>query len=71
MWIAASLVSAGTERAYSEFARKNLLQKARARPDLVQEVLGKVRRDGFLPAIEAMRARFTGYMTPSKVVDAL
>ena len=55
--IAASLVSAGTERASSEFARKNLLQKARARPDLVQEVLGKVRRDGLLPAIEAVRAR--------------
>ena len=36
---AASLVSAGTERASSEFAGKNLLQKARMRPDLVREVL--------------------------------
>ena len=34
---AASLVSAGTERAASEFAGKNLLQKARTRPDLVAQ----------------------------------
>ena len=40
---AASLVSAGTERASSEFASKNLLQKARMRPDLVREVLSKIR----------------------------
>ena len=40
--MAASLVSAGTERASCEFASKNLLQKAKARPDLVREVIGKV-----------------------------
>jgi len=34
---AASLVSAGTERASAEFAGKNLLQKARMRPDLVPD----------------------------------
>ncbi len=34
---AASLVSVGTDRASAEFARKNLLQKARMRPDLVRE----------------------------------
>ena len=47
--IAASLVSAGTERASSEFASKNLLQKAKARPDLVRDVIAKVeaRRDCF------------------------
>jgi len=31
---AASLVSAGTERASAEFARKSLLAKGKARPDL-------------------------------------
>jgi predicted dehydrogenase/threonine dehydrogenase-like Zn-dependent dehydrogenase len=55
--IAASLVSAGTERASSEFAQKNLLQKAKARPDLVREVLTKVRRDGLFSAVSAVRAR--------------
>ncbi len=55
--IAASLVSAGTERASSEFAQKNLLQKAQARPDLVRDVLGKIRRDGLLSAVQAVRTR--------------
>jgi predicted dehydrogenase/threonine dehydrogenase-like Zn-dependent dehydrogenase len=55
--IAASLVSAGTERASSEFASKNLLQKAQARPDLVRDVLGKIRRDGLLSAVQAVRTR--------------
>jgi predicted dehydrogenase/threonine dehydrogenase-like Zn-dependent dehydrogenase len=53
----ASLVSAGTERASSEFARKSLLQKAQARPDLVRDVINKVRRDGFLSALQAVRSR--------------
>jgi predicted dehydrogenase/threonine dehydrogenase-like Zn-dependent dehydrogenase len=55
--IAASLVSAGTERASYEFANKNLLQKAKARPDLVREVIHKVRRDGVFSAIAAVRSR--------------
>ena len=37
--IAASVVSAGTERASAEFAGKSLLQKAKSRPDLVREVV--------------------------------
>ena len=44
--VAASLVSAGTERASAEFASKNLLAKAKARPDLVRDVMAKMRRDG-------------------------
>src|SRR5271169_856141 len=55
--IAASLVSAGTERASTEFAGKNLLQKAAARPDLVREVIGKVRRDGIVSAVASVRSR--------------
>jgi predicted dehydrogenase/threonine dehydrogenase-like Zn-dependent dehydrogenase len=51
---AASLVSAGTERAVVEFAGKSLLQKARARPDLVRQVLDKARREGILTAWEAV-----------------
>jgi predicted dehydrogenase/threonine dehydrogenase-like Zn-dependent dehydrogenase len=55
--IVASLVSTGTERASSEFAGKNLLQKAAARPDLVRDVMSKVRRDGLLSAMSAVRTR--------------
>ena len=54
---AASLVSAGTERMVVEFAGKNLLAKARSRPDLVRQVLGKVRREGVLATVEAVRNR--------------
>ena len=71
--IATSLVSVGTERASSDFARKNLLQKAQARPDLVREVVGKVRRDGMLSAVQAVRSRLDqplalGYSSAGTVV---
>lgn len=61
---AASLVSVGTERASSEFARKNLLQKARMRPDLVREVWNKVRRDGLASTVAAVRSRMDQPSTP-------
>lgn len=50
-----SLVSSGTERMLVEFGRGNLLQKARQQPDKVRMVLDKVRSDGLLPTIEAVR----------------
>jgi predicted dehydrogenase/threonine dehydrogenase-like Zn-dependent dehydrogenase len=70
---AASLVSVGTERASSEFARKNLLQKARMRPDLVREVWNKVRRDGVASTLAAVRSRMDqpsapGYSSAGTVV---
>jgi threonine dehydrogenase-like Zn-dependent dehydrogenase len=71
--IAASLVSAGTERASAEFANKSLLQKAKARPDLVREVAGKVRRDGIFSAMAAVRSRLDqpnalGYSSAGTVI---
>jgi NADPH:quinone reductase-like Zn-dependent oxidoreductase len=50
---AASLVSAGTERTLVAFASKDLIGKARSRPDLVRQVLDKARREGLLTTIEA------------------
>jgi predicted dehydrogenase/threonine dehydrogenase-like Zn-dependent dehydrogenase len=44
--VAASLVSAGTERMVVEFAEKSLVGKARSRPDLVKQVIDKARREG-------------------------
>ena len=49
----ASLVSAGTERMLVDFAEKNLLGKARSRPDLVRQVLDKAQREGLLTTVEA------------------
>ena len=62
--IAASVVSAGTERASAEFARKNLLQKAKSRPDLVREVISKVQRDGLFAAIQTVRSRLDQPQSP-------
>ena len=62
--VAASIVSAGTERASAQFARKSLLQKAQSRPDLVREVISKVQRDGFFSAIQAVRSRLDQPQSP-------
>ncbi len=51
--VAASLVSAGTERMLVEFAGKSLVGKARSRPDLVRQVLEKMRREGVLVTLGA------------------
>ncbi|MFQ5942227.1 MAG: bi-domain-containing oxidoreductase [Anaerolineales bacterium] len=53
----ASFVSAGTERTVIEFAGKGMIGKARARPDLVSQTLDKVRRDGLLSTLQAVRSR--------------
>ena len=55
--VMASLVSAGTERASTEFASKGLLAKAKARPDLVRDVMAKLRRDGLASTMQAVRSR--------------
>ncbi len=60
---AVSLVSAGTERMVVEFAEKNLLGKARSRPDLVRQVLDKARREGVVPTLEAALNRLDQPMT--------
>lgn len=70
---AASLVSSGTERASAEFAKKSLLQKARARPDLVRDVISKVHRDGLFSTMTAVRSRLDvptalGYSSAGTVI---
>ncbi len=42
----ASVISSGTERAVTELARSSLLAKARARPDLVRQVVRKAQAEG-------------------------
>lgn len=41
-----SLISAGTERASIEIARKNLLQKARSRPEDLKKIINLARKQG-------------------------
>jgi len=52
-----SVVSPGTEKMAIDFARKSLLGKARSRPDLVRQVLRKVKQEGPLPTVRAVLNR--------------
>jgi len=54
---AASLISAGTERAVVELGRKSLVAKARERPDLVRKVVEKVREEGLRSALGSVREK--------------
>lgn len=70
----ASLISAGTERALVEFAEKNLVQKAMARPDLVKQLFEKAKREGWLTTIEAAQNRLEselvlGYSNAGIVIE--
>ncbi len=53
----ASLISAGTEKMAVDLAQKSLIGKARERPDLVRQVLSKLKRDGLMSTIQTVRAR--------------
>jgi predicted dehydrogenase/threonine dehydrogenase-like Zn-dependent dehydrogenase len=55
--VRASLMSVGTERTKVETAQRNLLGKARARPDQVRQVIEKAQRDGLRETIDAVRSR--------------
>lgn len=71
---AASLVSAGTERAVVELGRKSLLGKARERPDLVRKVVEKVKTEGLLTTLGAVREKLDeshalGYSAAGVVID--
>ncbi len=50
-----TLVSSGTERMLVDFGKAGWLAKARQQPDKVRMVLEKVRTDGLMPTIEAVR----------------
>jgi predicted dehydrogenase/threonine dehydrogenase-like Zn-dependent dehydrogenase len=70
----ASLISAGTERMLVEFGRGNVLDKARAQPDKVRDVIAKVRSDGLLTTLDAVRSKLAtpvplGYCSAGVVVD--
>lgn len=52
-----SLVSAGTERMLVDFGRASYLEKARKQPDKVRMVLDKVRSDGLMTTVDAVRSK--------------
>lgn len=52
-----SLISSGTERMLVEFGRGGLLEKARQQPDKVRQVIDKMRTDGVLETLDAVRSK--------------
>ena len=69
-----SLISAGTERSLVSFGRSNYISKARQQPDKVREVINKVKTDGLMPTVEAVRSKLDlpipmGYSNVGVVVE--
>ena len=70
----ASLISVGTERMLVDFGKAGFLAKARQQPDKVRMVLDKVRTDGLLPTIDAVKAKLDqplpmGYCNVGTIVE--
>lgn len=70
----ATLISAGTERAATQLAQSSLVQKAKARPDLVRQVIQKAKTDGLKSTISAVRSKLAsdlalGYSGAGTVVE--
>jgi predicted dehydrogenase/threonine dehydrogenase-like Zn-dependent dehydrogenase len=68
-----TLISAGTERMLVDFGKAGLIDKARQQPDKVRMVFDKVRTDGVLPTLSAIRNKLDqplplGYCNTGTVV---
>lgn len=69
----ASVISAGTEKMVMDLASKSLLGKAKDRPDHVRRVLQKIRQDGIVSTLNAVRAKLNepmamGYASAGTVI---
>lgn len=69
-----TLVSAGTERMLVDFGKAGFIEKARQQPDKVRMVLDKIRTDGLVPTLEAVRNKLDqplpmGYCNVGEVVE--
>lgn len=58
----ASLISVGIEKMLLDFSKKNLLEKAKARPDLVKQVLDKAKKEFWA---NTLRLAFNRLDTPT------
>src|SRR5216683_3206610 len=71
----ASIISPGPERAVTALARSSLLGKAKARPDLVRQVVRQARAEGIAATSHAVRSRLggelpLGYSAAGLVIEA-
>ncbi len=70
-----SVISAGTEKTKIDMGKKSLLQKAKARPDLVKQVIGKIKTEGLKKTLQTVNSRLDspsplGYSCAGVVVAA-
>src|SRR3989339_985469 len=69
-----SLISAGTEKLMLSMAKKGYLGKAIARPDLVKQIINKIKVDGLADAYQAAMSRMDapvtlGYSSAGKIME--
>ena len=69
-----SLVSAGTEKMLVDFAKKSMLAKAKDRPDLVKQVLDKMKKEGVKNTLEKVFTKLDtpiplGYSLAGRVIE--
>jgi len=69
-----SLVSAGTEKMLVDFAKKSMLSKAKDRPDLVKQVVDKMKKEGIKNTLEKVFTKLDtpiplGYSLAGKVIE--
>ncbi|MFT6916063.1 MAG: putative dehydrogenase/threonine dehydrogenase-like Zn-dependent dehydrogenase [Motiliproteus sp.] len=68
-----SVISAGTEKTKIDMGKKSLLQKAKARPDLVKQVINKIQTEGLAKTLQTVSSRLNspsplGYSSAGAVV---
>lgn len=69
-----SIISAGTEKTKVDTAKKSLLGKAMARPDLVRQVIDRAKKEGLLRTWQVVSDRLNaptplGYSCAGKIVE--
>lgn len=71
---AVTLISAGTERSLVDFGKASMLDKARQQPEKVKMVLEKVKTDGLMTTVDAVKSKLAqplplGYCNVGVVAD--
>lgn len=69
-----SLISVGTEKMLVDFSKGNYLQKAKQQPEKVKMVLDKVKTEGLMTTVDAVRTKLNqplplGYCNVGRVVE--
>ena len=70
-----TVVSTGTERMLVEFGKANYIEKARQQPDKVKDVVAKIKTDGLLQTLDAVRSKLDqplslGYCNAGVVIES-